>query len=71
MHQFFALRASDGQTAPYRLSSGPNRISSLNFAKVKKSAGPEVSRCSPNSLKGKGNFIAESPLLYLPMTALW
>jgi hypothetical protein len=28
---------------------------------------PEVSRCSPNSLKGQGNFIAESPLLYLPI----
>jgi hypothetical protein len=30
-----------------------------------------VSRCSTNSLKGKGNFIAEAALLYLPMTALW
>jgi len=26
---------------------------------------------SQYSLKGMGNFIAESPLLYLPMTALW
>jgi hypothetical protein len=29
---------------------------------------PEVSLCSPNSLKDKGNFIAEAPLLYLPVS---
>src|SRR5712691_12041342 len=39
--------ASDyGQTAPYRLSSGPDRISSLNFAKVKKSAVRKSMPCS-------------------------
>jgi hypothetical protein len=32
--------------------------------------GPSFSR-RENSLEGKGNFIAEAALLYLPMTALW
>src|SRR5260370_41332053 len=44
--QSFPLWADYGQTAPYRLSSGPDRISSLNFAKVKKSAVRKSMPCS-------------------------
>jgi hypothetical protein len=29
---------------------------------------PKVSHCSPNSLMGRGNFIAELPLLYVPVS---
>ena len=41
------LLVDDEQTAPYRLSFGPDRISSLNFAKVKKSAVRKSSVAAP------------------------
>jgi hypothetical protein len=53
------------------VSSGPGSNFFSEFRQSQEVRRPEVRRCSPNSLKDKGNFIAEAPLLYLPMTALW
>jgi hypothetical protein len=61
----YVLNIEIEMQVPVVFRSGSNFFS--EFRQSQEVRRPEVSRCSPNSLKGKGNFIAEAPLLYLPV----